>query len=131
MGNAIVLPAAQAIFQNRLLIALKDHAPGVDPTVVLAAGATTDGLSQFPIPLLNKIGASYVDALRDTFALGIPMAGIALIISVFMPWFKYHTENTDGKSDANKRVTSQNVAEPRSTEKEEQHSDGQQLKGNV
>ena len=33
---------------------------------------------------------SYNSALRSTFAIGIPFAGVALLVSLFMPWFKYH-----------------------------------------
>lgn len=32
---------------------------------------------------------SYTSALRFAFAIGIPFAGVALIVSFFMPWFRY------------------------------------------
>jgi hypothetical protein len=32
---------------------------------------------------------SYVTALRYTFALGVPVAGVAFLASFFIPWFKF------------------------------------------
>lgn len=47
---------------------------------------------------------SYINALRYTLAIGIPFAGIALFVSLFMPWFRYH-------SAANKPTVSKGSAQ--------------------
>lgn len=91
MGSAFLLPTAQAVFQNQLLKALYQFAPDVDPLVVLAAGANSEAISSLPSASLGGIVQSYSSALRHTFAIGIPFAGIALLVSFFMPWFKYHS----------------------------------------
>ena len=90
MGSAFIIPAAQAIFQNQLVKSLRIFAPNIDPLVVLGAGATSKGISSLPEASLPGISRSYVTALRYTFALGVPVAGIASVTSLFMPWFKYH-----------------------------------------
>ncbi|KAH8764815.1 MFS multidrug transporter-like protein [Diaporthe sp. PMI_573] len=91
MGSAFLLPTAQAVFQNQLLKALHQFAPDVDPLVVLAAGANSEAISSLPSESLGGITQSYRSALRYTFAIGIPFAGIALLVSLFMPWFRYHS----------------------------------------
>ncbi|KAI9649177.1 hypothetical protein NHQ30_001745 [Ciborinia camelliae] len=89
MGSAFILPAAQAIFQSELIKSLRAFVPEIDPLVVLGAGATSKGISTLPKASLPGISKSYVTALRFTFALGVPVAGVAFLVSFFMPWFKY------------------------------------------
>jgi hypothetical protein len=90
MGSAFQLPAAQAVFQNELIKALRHFVPDMDPLVVLSAGANSEAISSLPKASLAGIVQSYDKALRSTFAIGIPFAGMALIVSIFMPWFRYH-----------------------------------------
>jgi MFS transporter, DHA2 family, glioxin efflux transporter len=90
MGSAFLLPTAQAVFQNELRKALRQFAPDVNPLVVLAAGANNEAISSLPTAELRGIVQSYISALRYTFAIGVPFAGAALLVSLFMPWFKYH-----------------------------------------
>ncbi|KAG8162085.1 hypothetical protein KVR01_007850 [Diaporthe batatas] len=91
MGSAFLLPTAQAVFQNQLIKALREFAPEMNPLVVLAAGANSEAISSLPTASHGGILQSYAMALRLTFAIGIPFAGIALLVSLFMPWFKYHS----------------------------------------
>lgn len=91
MGSAFLLPTAQAVFHNELVKALHQFAPDVDPLVILAAGANSEAISSLPSASLGGIMQSYVRALRYTFAIGIPFAGTALFLSLFMPWFRYHS----------------------------------------
>jgi MFS transporter, DHA2 family, glioxin efflux transporter len=104
MGSASLLPTAQAVFQNQLLKALYQFAPDLDPLIVLAAGANSEAISSLPSASLGAIKQSYSSALRYTFAIGIPFAGIALLVSLFMPWFKYHSA---GKKPATQAESSQ------------------------
>ncbi|OCL09521.1 putative gliotoxin efflux pump [Glonium stellatum] len=90
MGSAFVLPAAQAVFQSQLIKSLHHFVPDIEPRAVLAAGATKNGISRFPKASLPGIAKSYTEALRYSFIVGVPLAGIALVVSLFMPWFKYH-----------------------------------------
>ncbi|KAI2615579.1 putative gliotoxin efflux pump [Hypoxylon sp. NC1633] len=90
MSSAFILPTAQAVFQNELLKALRQFAPDIDPLVVLSAGANSEAISNFPRMSQGGIVQSYNSALRSTFVIGIPFAGAALLVSFFMPWFRYH-----------------------------------------
>lgn len=96
MGSAFILPAAQAIFQSQLIKALRTYAPGINPLMVLSAGATNKDISNFPITVVSEIARSYVVALRYTFALGILVAGLAFVVGFFMPWFRYQDGEKKG-----------------------------------
>ncbi|KAH9904693.1 putative gliotoxin efflux pump [Xylariomycetidae sp. FL2044] len=97
MGSAFLLPTAQAVFQNELTKALRRFVPGIDPLAVISAGANNEAISSFPVESFEGIVHSYSTALRSTFAIGVPFAGVALLVSFFMPWFRYH--------DASKKTT--------------------------
>lgn len=90
MSSAFILPTAQAIFQNELMKALRQFVPDINPLVVLSAGANSEAISSFPRASQGGILQSYNSALRFTFAIGIPFAGVALLVSFFMPWFRYY-----------------------------------------
>ncbi|KAI1844176.1 hypothetical protein JX266_009660 [Neoarthrinium moseri] len=91
MGSAFLLPTAQAVLQNELMKALRQFAPNIDPVLVLSAGANSEAILGLPRGNLGGIIRSYNSALRSAFAIGIPFAGIALLVSLFMPWFRYHS----------------------------------------
>ncbi|KAF2866568.1 putative MFS transporter [Massariosphaeria phaeospora] len=95
MGSAFLLPTAQAVFQNQLTEALRRFVPEINPLVVLSVGANSEAISSLPRASLRGIVQSYDNALRYTFAIGIPFAGVALLVSFFMPWFRYHNAPTD------------------------------------
>ncbi|KAI0812844.1 putative gliotoxin efflux pump, partial [Xylaria sp. FL0064] len=90
VGSAFLLPTAQAVFQNELIKALRHSAPNIDSSVVLSAGANSEAISSFPEAIRGAIVQSYNSALRSTFVIGVPFTGIARLVSLFMPWFKYH-----------------------------------------
>jgi hypothetical protein len=94
MGSALLIPTAQAVFQNKLFKALQHFVPELDPLLVLAVGAKSSALADFPARSTAGIVRSYVQALRYTFAIGVPFAGVAFVISLFMPWFRYHNAST-------------------------------------
>jgi len=90
IGSAFVLPSAQTLFQTQLTKSLRHYVPNIEPSTVLAAGATHAGISSFPEASIPGIEQSYVDAVKYALALGIPLAGLSLCVSVFMPSFRYH-----------------------------------------
>ncbi|KAI1775688.1 putative gliotoxin efflux pump [Hypoxylon cercidicola] len=99
MSSAFILPTAQAVFQNELMKALRQFAPDINPLAVLSAGANSEAISGFPRASQGGIVHGYNSALRFTFAIGIPFAGVALLASFFMPWFRYY--------DASKKPTAE------------------------
>ncbi|KAI1335898.1 putative gliotoxin efflux pump [Xylariaceae sp. FL0016] len=100
MGSAFLLPTAQAVFQNKLLKALYHYVPDIDPLAVLSAGANSEAIAGFPEVSQGGIVQSYARALHVTFAIGIPFAGVASLVSLFMPWFKYHDASKKTSTEA-------------------------------
>lgn len=94
MGSAFLLPTAQAVFQNELLKAMRQFVPDIVPLVVLSAVANNNAISSLPKECLGGIVQSSKMALKSTFAIGILFAGMALMVSFFMPWFRYHDAST-------------------------------------
>lgn len=111
MGSAFLLPIAQAVFQNVLVQSLKELVPDVEPLAVLSAGANKEAISSFPKASLAGIITSYDRALSRTFSIGIPFAGAALLVSLFMPWFRYHdaTKKEASELESNKSVNDKAV----------------------
>lgn len=90
IGGALFLAAAQGIFQSELVRLLRQSVPGIDPIMVLTLGTSEDAASLIPVDALQFIIQSFTTALSHTFILAIPTAGIALLVSIFQPWFRYH-----------------------------------------
>ncbi|KAF2016944.1 MFS general substrate transporter [Aaosphaeria arxii CBS 175.79] len=90
MGSAFLLPVAQAVFQNEIIKSLGQLVPDLDPLFVLAMGASNEAISGLPKANVGGVILSYGSALSSTFVIGVPFAGVALIVSLFMPWFNYH-----------------------------------------
>lgn len=71
---------AQAAFANRLLAELPNTAPDVDPTAVVATGATqlhTFGSS------LHGVRLAYMRGLEVAFAFACASMGVAFVLSLF------------------------------------------------
>ena len=99
------MSAANALFANELLEAVRVNVPSLDPYAVVAAGAN-DISGTFSADVMPGILKSYAHALRLTFALGVPFAGVSFILSLFQPWFKFDKGQTKqgNKDDKEKQV---------------------------
>jgi hypothetical protein len=93
MGSAVFVPVAQAVFQNTLLSGLKALVPGLNPFEVVTAGANRAAIESFPAELALGIVQIYAKALSFTFGVGVALAGVALLVALLMPWFRYHDES--------------------------------------
>jgi hypothetical protein len=101
LGGAIMLAAAQGIFQNELVRLLRQSVPALDPIQILSLGASKEATQSIPPVLLASILESFVKALQHTFVLTIPVAAIAFLVSLLQPWFRYHKVDLTGPaSDA-------------------------------
>jgi hypothetical protein len=61
------------------------NCPGIDPALVVAAGAT--GLrDNFTAAQLPGILVSYMSALRVAYAISIAAGGAAALVALFTPW---------------------------------------------
>ncbi|KAH8704048.1 putative MFS multidrug transporter [Talaromyces proteolyticus] len=85
IGGAFWVSAAQAAFSNKMLQKLPEYAPGVNPQLVIATGAT-ELRSVFSADQLAGILQAYMSGLKVTFLLSIVLGGIATVISLFPKW---------------------------------------------
>ncbi|TVY39773.1 MFS gliotoxin efflux transporter [Lachnellula occidentalis] len=90
LGGALVVSAAQSLFQNELLNTLAVQSPNINPAAVFATGAT-DIQKSFAKSDLPGINNSYMKGLHMAFALAIPMAGAATLVAVGQNWFRLKT----------------------------------------
>ncbi|KAJ5167105.1 MFS gliotoxin efflux transporter GliA [Penicillium canariense] len=83
-GGTICISSGQGIFINRLLYHLSQIAPHIDTNTVLAAGASQ--LRQvIPADQIEFVLRAYSAGLKDTFALGIALAGCGFLTSWVAP----------------------------------------------
>lgn len=75
LGCAIAIAASQTIFHNYLPGLLAQHAPGVDPELVMGAGATKIRELVSPNELSGLLDA-YNIALTQIFVSPFPSAGV-------------------------------------------------------
>ncbi|KAJ0417573.1 major facilitator superfamily domain-containing protein [Aspergillus carlsbadensis] len=80
IGGAFMQAGAQAAFTNRLLAELPRTAPEVDPSAVVAAGATE--LESFGASL-QGLRVAYMSGLKVTFAFACASMGVASILALF------------------------------------------------
>lgn len=80
ISGAIFVSVGQSVFANKLIQTVPKLVPGVDPGLVVATGAT-ELRKVFTSSELPGIIASYMAGLKDAYALGIALAGIAVIVS--------------------------------------------------
>ncbi|GAM91319.1 hypothetical protein ANO11243_093680 [Dothideomycetidae sp. 11243] len=96
VGGSFMIAAAQSAFVNVLLKKLVHNAPGVDPALVLATGAT-NLRKVFAGEELQGVLLSYMSGLKVAFAIGIASTGIALVIVVaFVKWDRLNTAAITG-----------------------------------
>jgi hypothetical protein len=85
LGGAIAISIAQNIFSNTLVKEIPKFVPGLDPYIVIQAGAThvreTVTKEQLPGTLL-----AYNKALTTAFILPIAVGGIAFFSSLLFEW---------------------------------------------
>lgn len=85
LGGAISISIAQNIFSNTLAKEIPKHAPGIDPRIIIGAGATH--IRQVtPENLLPGVLQAYNNALTQAYILAIATAGIAFCVSMLFEW---------------------------------------------
>lgn len=81
IGGALGVSAAQAAFQNKLLSALRQDVPSLDPFIVLNSGATN--LRELVGPSnLSGVLQAYIAGFRETLIVAIALAGVALFVAL-------------------------------------------------
>lgn len=93
----VFISVAQSIFANRLVKAVTQSLPELDPRIVLATGAT-ELRKVFPPSQLPAVLDSYMVGLRDVFIFLTVLAGVPFIISIIFLIFdrkKLDIESTE------------------------------------
>jgi Na+/melibiose symporter-like transporter len=85
LGGAISISIAQNIFVNSLKREVPKHAPGLDPQIVLGAGATFVR-KVVPKELLEGVLVAYTNAIVSAFILAIALAGLSFLVSLGFEW---------------------------------------------
>ena len=104
IGGAILLAAAQGIFQNELVRLLQKPVPELDAVEILSLGASEDAANSLLPEYLLRILKSFVTAPRHTFILTIPVADIAFLVYFLQPWFRYHKPEIAGGGRRDQRA---------------------------
>ncbi|KAI4748474.1 putative major facilitator superfamily transporter [Aureobasidium sp. EXF-12298] len=95
LGGAISISIAQNIFANTLVKDIIKNAPGVNPAVVISAGAThvREVVSAANLP---GVLAAYSNAVTSAFIVPIATSGLAFIVSLFIEWKSIKGKNIMG-----------------------------------
>ena len=99
IGGSFAVSAAQAAFANTLVKQLPITAPEVDPTMVLATGATMLRAT-FPPEQIDGILRAYMAGIKVVFALATGLVGLSFLTSLVMKWEKLRPEPPKGASGA-------------------------------
>jgi MFS transporter, DHA2 family, glioxin efflux transporter len=99
ISGAIFVSIGQTLFTNQLVKSVPKYVPGLDPATVVATGATKlkDTFSAIDLPGVIR---AYMSGLKDAYALGIALAGCALVISVLFVLFDRRKLNHEQKAAA-------------------------------
>ncbi|KAL0571513.1 hypothetical protein V5O48_010447 [Marasmius crinis-equi] len=96
VGGAVFISIAQNVFTNKLVTEIIKEAPGVDPRIVLGAGATVVR-SVVPQEFLTGVIGAYNQALINAFYVATAMACLTLPGSLFIEW-KSVKESANGEA---------------------------------
>lgn len=95
LGGAFSTAAAQAAFVNRLIVALSTAAPGLDSSLVIAAGAS-ELRTVFSASELPGIPQAYLLGIKGSVAVSLAFAGVACLCTLAVPMRKLPTHGVDG-----------------------------------
>jgi hypothetical protein len=84
-GGAVFLSVAENVFENRLVSRIIAELPGVDPNVLIDAGATNIRKS-VPEAQLPTVLTAYNGALMETFYIPTALCALSLIGAVATEW---------------------------------------------
>ncbi|KAF2657846.1 MFS general substrate transporter [Lophiostoma macrostomum CBS 122681] len=84
IGGAFSISAAQSAFVNRMVSELGRIAPGIDPQMVIATGATQIRHA-FPADQVPAIVQAYMAGIKVTLALVVGLMGADCLLAPFVP----------------------------------------------
>ncbi|KAF2765989.1 MFS general substrate transporter [Teratosphaeria nubilosa] len=85
LGGALFISVAQNVFTNRLLANVKSVVPGIDPELVVSAGATSLQ-SVIPKQFYSGVQVAYNEAVTSTFYVAVAMAALSIFGAACLEW---------------------------------------------
>ncbi|KAJ6609417.1 major facilitator superfamily domain-containing protein [Mycena sp. CBHHK59/15] len=98
-GGALFVSIGQATFTTILVAGLAQNVPGVDPAVVLSAGADSLKSAVYPA-YLESVLFAYNQGLTSAFIVALVVAGVALLGAFMVEWRSVKGKNIDMVSAA-------------------------------
>ncbi|KAJ7253911.1 major facilitator superfamily domain-containing protein [Mycena rebaudengoi] len=100
LGGALFVSIGQVTFTTTLAATLvQKKVPGVDPAVILSAGATSLKSAVNPV-FLEDVLFAYNQGLRSAFIVAVVVAGVALIGAFMVEWRSIKEKSVDMVSTA-------------------------------
>ncbi|KAJ7226633.1 hypothetical protein B0H12DRAFT_1148950 [Mycena haematopus] len=94
LGGALFVSVAQNVFTNKLKDGLASHVPGLNPAIVLNAGATSLRNAVDP-QYLPAVISAYNDALVSAFYVSVAMACLSLVGALAIEWKSVKGKNIE------------------------------------
>jgi len=94
LGGALFVSVAQTVFTNELVDNIVEYAPGLDPQIVLATGATSIQ-KMIPEAFLEGVTLAYSDALTRSFIVCVVTACITVIGAACVEWKSVKGKNIE------------------------------------
>ncbi|KAJ7618232.1 putative HC-toxin efflux carrier [Mycena rosella] len=94
LGGALFISVGQNVFTNKLVSGLASQVPGVNPAIVLSAGATSlrDSIDVQSLPAVLSV---YNQALISAFYVSVAMACLSLVGSSAIEWKSVKGKNIE------------------------------------
>ncbi|KAI1382026.1 putative efflux pump [Hypoxylon crocopeplum] len=94
VGGALFVSVGQTVFTNKLVQELAKNVPGLDPNVILSAGATN---LQHALPAedIPNVILSYSNALTTAFIVGTALAAFTVFGSLTIEWKSVKGKNIE------------------------------------
>ncbi|ROV97150.1 hypothetical protein VPNG_08834 [Cytospora leucostoma] len=94
-GGAFTIASGQAAFVNQILAKLPQSAPSIDPSLVIATGASELKNVFGTLPEYRGILIAYMHGLKSVFAVATGFAGLSFLTTFLIPWKKLSTHTPD------------------------------------
>ncbi|KAF7297069.1 DHA14-like major facilitator [Mycena indigotica] len=94
LGGALFISIGQNVFTNKLIDGLVAHVPGINPSLVLSAGATSLK-NAVDVADLPGVLLAYNDALVAAFYAGTAMACLSIVGALTIEWVNIKGKNIE------------------------------------
>jgi hypothetical protein len=121
ISGTVFLAVSENLFANRLVSELRDLVPSVDPSIVMAAGASElkGKLSElFDAQTVEMILEAYSKALRPVWIIGVVLASLSLLGALGTEWVrvKKTAKKREDKKDHSPGIGDGELVEERANE---------------